>query len=343
MAKSITDAELKNLLTEFIEDAIDAGNITETNCHVLQTRTDTIGKFLAKYREEYKITRPKCNAVYTETVTAQFGAAPKAKPETKPKAKETEDTVEETKEVTTEETKDDTVEEETPKPAAETPKPRRQPRTPKKSIDDLVESDEPPKPARNKAKTESVNRSSRSTQRSKLTYARCSGLSINNPSSAFNLAEPADPGAFSDEVVDVKEAEVEFLETFLPSDKVEEYNEATNEFIDAVNQLYDAYPIDDPKGKKHQHFTVVKSGMKDKERTVKVKFVDPASEKLTLAELPPDDTVAFYEHEVFMAKFANTLKEALKPPKPSKEEKEKKAKLSKEEKAALAKKNKEEY
>ena len=311
MAKSITDVELKERITELVNTSIDNGEITESNCHELKTRTDVITKFMAETRDEIKTSRPKCNKVFSEIINAHFGPA----------------------EATT---KPDEPEKQEPKPKQTR---AAAPKQPKKSIDDLVESDEPVKPVRNtKNKTETVGKSTpRTTQRSRLVYARCNGLSINNPSSAFNIAELVEPGEFSEEVVDVKEAEAEFLETFLTTEQVEEYNTASEEFIDAVNQLYEAYPVDDPKGKKHQHFTVVKSGMNKKNHTVKVKFVDPQSEKLTQAELPDDDTTAFYEHEVFMETFAKTLKSALKPAKKSKDEQ---AKLTKEQKAELAKKAK---
>ena len=341
MAKFMTDAQLKELLTEVVEAAIANGEVTEANCRILNTKTGIISKFIASKRDEFKLTRPKCAAVYLEIVDDHFGPAePEAataetkvpvKADSKPEPAKPTQTAEPA------ETNDEPAE----KPAPRTP--RRTPRTPKKSIDDLVESAETtPRSSRSnsKSRTETVGRTT-SAPRSKLIYARCAGLSINNPPSAFNLKEAAEPGAFDTTVVDVKEAEIEFLETILTKEQVEEYTTTYEDFVDAVNELYEAYPIEDPTGKKHQHFTPVKTSMKKNDGTIVVKYIDPQSEKLTLTPLPEEDAAIFYDNILFMEKFAETIKAKLSPPKPPKQDKQSKSKLSKKEKEELEKKKEE--
>ena len=350
MAKFMTDAQLKEFMTEFVETAIANGEVTEANCHDLKTRSDIVGKFLAAKRDEYKVVRGKCLAAYLDVVDDQFGPAePEAattetkapvKAESKPEPVKPTQTAEPTEPT---ETNDEPAEKPVEKPAPRTP--RRTPRTPKKSIDDLVESAETTTPrssrSNSKSRTETVGRTT-SAPRSKLIYARCAGLSINNPPSAFNLKEAAEPGAFDTTVVDVKEAEIEFLETILTKEQVEEYTTTYEDFVDAVDQLYEAYPIEDPTGKKHQHFTPVKTSMKKNDGTITVKYIDPKSEKLTLTPLPEDDAAIFYDNILFMEKFAETIKAKLTPPKPPKQDKQSKSKLSKKEKDELEKKKKEE-
>ena len=109
-----------------------------------------------------------------------------------------------------------------------------------------------------------------------------------------------------DAEIDLGEAETEFLEQYIDKSKVNKYVETRDAYLDTIESLRDRYPVDDPKGKKVQKFSVVK-----KSRTVK--FID-AENDFKQSELPEEDAEPFFDYIEFTEKFVKEFKKSVKPP-----------------------------
>ena len=324
----MTTESIESAIKSAIEVYVKEGKLTESNYN----SSSATSKLLTEYMKTDKsgLPRSKMNALFRDIIKAHFEGEDKPEEENEnDENDETEanDENAETENEAEEENNENNEEEAEAEAEPEPVKPKRSTSTTKrtgktnsskvnsksssaaasaKSFAERVKEANKKSGKTPKTKTVRATRSTVSNPETRRSVSYCRGLNIDNKASKYNVIGVKPLTSFPNEEINLEDAETELIGFFTNDEGLAgSYTSARTDYIEAVGELRDKYAINDPKGKKVQHFTITKDN---------IKYVDPDS--LKQEDLPDEDQECFRTYENAMNEFSEAFHKSVSPDKP---------------------------